>query len=854
MPHDRQEERKYLQISFCLTRLCWLFLIVTAALFSAAGQAFSQNRAIESSVSSQASPTSQQPQNPPTVSPPPPKFVVPLPEADEKLNNLDRLLRSIDLQLSEDQDLVESTEQAKIAGESLSTRAEQALASLRETPAIEELRDMEANWRQQTRTIESQRGPVTQRLVELEKHISQLQTEREQWQVARAQYQQAVGADVLVVRVDDLLARIEQTLALAQKHRQYGLMVQNLLARQQLLASEVLDTIRDTGKKYSDSLLRADKRPLWQLFAGQAAPSYAEQTRSSMSVWFSQAWELLKGGWSSLLLMALTLLVLSRVAVKLARKNAARLTGRIGHGDTWLFDQYPDRVAILLSVGLLSWLPGAAPPFLGYLVETVLSVIFLLLIPPLFPAAFHPLLTLITSVYLVTRSWGFFASVPLLARVTSIFVLAAVAAIGAHLMRSSRLKRFPGATLVPGFVISAIWLALLLVMGALVANLYGYSALSRILGGGVIRSVLSAIRLYVLARIAGGLLSLLLRSRWAQSLASIRLRGSVLYLWASRAFVSVLVVWWIRTTLDNFGLADDVLNWLSSVFGRKIGIGAISFTLWDVVLFGLVLLVSYAFSRTMGFFLQEDVLPRLSLQRGLPNAILTLIHYSLMTAGFLMAIAAAGMDLTRFTVLAGAFGVGIGFGLQNVISNFVSGLILLFERPVNLNDVVEIGGITGQVKHIGIRAITIHTGQGADVIVPNSSLVSNQFTNWTYLDTVRRFDLKVMVARGTEPERVLKLLSDVAHSTRGIEKDPSPVALFLGFGESALNFELRYWLQVGTPPDIESSVALAVASGLRKEGIEVPIPQRDLYLKSATTDIATQPAQEIEHFNIQDPR
>ena len=292
MPHDRQEERKYLQISFCLTRLCWLFLIVTAALFSAAGQAFSQNRAIESSVSSQASPTSQQPQNPPTVSPPPPKFVVPLPEADEKLNNLDRLLRSIDLQLSEDQDLVESTEQAKIAGESLSTRAEQALASLRETPAIEELRDMEANWRQQTRTIESQRRPVTQRLVELEKHISQLQTEREQWQVARAQYQQAVGADVLVVRVDDLLARIEQTLALAQKHRQYGLMVQNLLARQQLLASEVLDTIRDTGKKYSDSLLRADKRPLWQLFAGQAAPSYAEQTRSSMSVWFSQAWEL----------------------------------------------------------------------------------------------------------------------------------------------------------------------------------------------------------------------------------------------------------------------------------------------------------------------------------------------------------------------------------------------------------------------------------------------------------------------------------------------------------------------------------------------------------------------------------
>ena len=322
----------------------------------------------------------------------------------------------------------------------------------------------------------------------------------------------------------------------------------------------------------------------------------------------------------------------------------------------------------------------------------------------------------------------------------------------------------------------------------------------------------------------------------------------------SRVFVSVLVVVWILTTLENFGVADGVLNWLNSVFGRKISIGAVGFTLWDVVIFGLVLLTSYAISRMVAFFLQEDVLPRLHLQRGLPNAILTLIHYSLMTAGFLMAIAAAGMDLTRFTVLAGAFGVGIGFGLQNVISNFVSGLILLFERPVNLDDVVEIGGVTGQVKHIGIRAITIHTGQGADVIVPNSSLVSNQFINWTYLDTLRRFDLKVMVARGTEPERVLKVLADVSRSIPEVQKDPAPSALFLGFGESALNFELRYWLQVGTPPEVESAVALAVASELRKAGIEVPIPQRDLYLKSVTTDIPPQPAPESEHSNMEDAR
>jgi small-conductance mechanosensitive channel len=776
--------------------------------------------------------------------------VVPLPEADDRLNNLDRLLRRINGQLSEDQNLNESIEQAKVASDSLSARAEQATLSLR-SPTIEELRAMETDWRPQTRTIERQREPVTQRLVELEQHISQLQAERKLWQQARAQYLQAVGADVLVKRVDDLLARIGQTLDLAQKHRQDGLVVQNLLARQQLLASEVLGNIRDTEKKYGDSLLQADNRPIWQLFAGQAGSRYAERTHSSMSAWFSQTWDLLKERWLSLLWMALILLAVSRVAVKLARKSAARQAGRIGHGDTSLFDQHPDRVAVILAVCLLFWLPEAAPVFLGRFVQTVLTVFFFLLIPPLFPAAFRPLLNLITGVYLMSRFWSFFASAPLLERLTSIFVLATVVVTTARLMRPSRLKKFPGATLVPGFVIRAIWLALLLLVSALTANLLGYSALSRLLSGGVLRSVFSAIRLYVLARLAGGLFSLLLRSRWAQSLASIRLHGSALYLWASRAFVSILVVWWILATLDNFAVADRVLDWLSSVFVRKISIGAVGFTLWDVVLFGLVLLGTYAFSRTVEFFLQEDVLPRLSWRRGLPNAILTLIHYSLMTAGFLIAIAAVGMDLTRFTVLAGAFGVGIGFGLQNVISNFVSGLILLFERPVNLNDVVEIGGLTGQVKHIGIRAITIHTGQGADVIVPNSSLVSNQFINWTYLDTVRRFDLKVMVARGTEPERVLKLLTDVSRSILGVEKEPPPAALFLGFGENALNFELRYWLQVGTPPEVESTVALAVASELRKAGIEVPIPQRDLYLKSVSADIWRQPAQETKHSSAE---
>jgi potassium efflux system protein len=850
MRRDQQRMRNNGQAVPAFGRLCQLLLLTIATTLSLPDHTYSQSQARETGRPAQASPkASQQPQAPPATSPTPiSELAVPLPEVAERLNNLDRLLRTINTRLSEDQELKEIAEESKISGRSLTERARQVEASLKEAPTIEELGDMEADWRQQNRKIELQREPVTRRLTELENYIGQLESERKLWELTRSQYQQVVGTEIIIERINSSLAQIRATLALAQKERQSSLIGQNLLAQQALLASDILDRIRHSEKVYNDSILRADGRPLWQMWStSQAGPSFGEQTRQAILKRLFENWELLKAGWLSLLLMALLFLVGSSLADRLARKMAGWHEGRSGHGDASLFYEHPKRVALVLATWSLSWLPSVAPAFLGDLVASLISIIFLLLVPPLFPTAFRPLLHLFTGAYALARFWSFFASVPLLERLTSLFALAAIIGAAAWLMRRSRLEKFPDGAHVPHLVIRGIWLALALLLGALVANLLGFFALSKLLSRGVIRSVFSAIRLYVLARIAGVLFSLVLRTRWARSLASIRLRGDVLYKWVARVFGSVLLVLWVLTMLSGFGVADEVMKWLGSILSKNISIGALGFTLGDVIVFGIVLLASYAVSRTVGFFLQEDVLPRFSLQRGLPNAIVTIVHYALLLVGFLMAMASVGLNLTRFTVLAGAFGLGIGFGLQNILSNFVSGLILLFERPINLDDIVEVNGIIGQVRHIGIRASTIHTGQGADVIVPNSNLVANQFINWTYLDTVKRIDLKVTVARGVAPERVLNLLSDVARSSPQVEKDPAPVALFRGFGESGLNFELQYWLQVKTRLEVESSVALAVAAELRKAGIEVPIPQRDLYLKSVTSELMPQAAEDESH-------
>jgi small-conductance mechanosensitive channel len=180
-----------------------------------------------------------------------------------------------------------------------------------------------------------------------------------------------------------------------------------------------------------------------------------------------------------------------------------------------------------------------------------------------------------------------------------------------------------------------------------------------------------------------------------------------------------------------------------------------------------------------------------------------------------------------------ALGLGIGFGLQNVINNFVSGLILLFERPIQVGDTVQKGTLVGEVRRIGIRSSTVRTWEGAEVIVPNANLIAEEVVNWTLSDRNRRIDVEVGVAYGSDPEQVIRILQGAAEGHAHVLSDPPPMALFKGFGESSLDFELRVWT---AHPErwmpTRSEVCIAIGTALREAGIAIPFPQRDLHLVS----------------------
>jgi small-conductance mechanosensitive channel len=212
----------------------------------------------------------------------------------------------------------------------------------------------------------------------------------------------------------------------------------------------------------------------------------------------------------------------------------------------------------------------------------------------------------------------------------------------------------------------------------------------------------------------------------------------------------------------------------------------------------------------------------------------------------LLALVTLGFKLTNLTIIASALSVGIGFGLQTIVNNFVCGLILLFERPVKVGDIIQLGEQWATIRNIGLRATTIQTFDRSDIVVPNSDLITNQVTNWTLADRNMRLSLSVGVAYGSDVPMVLQTLEECTRENPHILKDPAPFIIFMGFRDSSLDFQLRVWIDdIDYINVVRSELNQGIDRKFRERGIEIPFPQRDLHLRSAdppvTMPLSTSP-------------
>lgn len=286
-------------------------------------------------------------------------------------------------------------------------------------------------------------------------------------------------------------------------------------------------------------------------------------------------------------------------------------------------------------------------------------------------------------------------------------------------------------------------------------------------------------------------------------------------------------------TLGAMTLVPETLSTLDSVARSTIEIGAVTLTTSALAAALAIVLSTVALAGFVHFALDREVFPRLELRPGVGYAVATFARWLIFIVGGVLTLAALGVDATRITLLAGALGVGIGFGLQTVVNNFVSGLILIVERPVAVGDLVEIGPLLGEIQRIGIRSSSVRTTQGAEVIVPNSDLASKEVINWTRSDRQRRYDIDVGVAYGSDPKLVMRLLEEAAREVPEVMAHPAPMALFRGFGESSLDFRLLAWVStIDLGLQAQNALRVAVLAKLGAAGIDIPFPQRDVRLVS----------------------
>ncbi len=364
----------------------------------------------------------------------------------------------------------------------------------------------------------------------------------------------------------------------------------------------------------------------------------------------------------------------------------------------------------------------------------------------------------------------------------------------------------------------------------LISGIFGYDQFAVIIFSTVLSAVIASLVIWMMYMLHLGLLDFFIlispfkilnenRQKIVSSLKPIVTWGHILL------FIGVQAVIW-----DFSSTVDDALQ---AVLGSGFILAGFNVTPGFIFTVIFVFYAAVLASKGIQALLLSRVLPRYGAEKGVQLSIARLVHYAILTLGFLIMLRVLGFQLNQLTLLGGALGVGIGFGLQAIVNNFASGLILLFERPIKVGDTIQIGTEFGEVKNMGLRATVIQTFDNAEIVVPNSDLITGQVTNWTLAERKIRIRVAIGVAYGTEVAKVLEILLGCAKENPMVLDTPAPSAFFLAFGASSLDFELRVWTQdFLDKTQVLSNLNQDIESEFATNEIEIPFPQTDLHLRS----------------------
>lgn len=760
---------------------------------------------------------------------------IPLAEISSRAENLKRPLREITRRLSAGTS-AHLSEQIRAAEERITAQSQQLDERLASKPTLYELRALDRDWKARSVELDLWQKTFTQNLTSTESDLRWLKDEQAKWAATLEQLTASDSLETVNGRIKTALAGLQQLQTLVQERLKLLLSLQDRVSQLEFLVANRLDDLALARQRFQSTLLLRDSRPLWSAFSettGEAQNSSDDSDGKSFVHELAAARESIEKQRGSFFLLLLLFVVLLVLNISLARRIDPLTADNPELHQSAAILRHPVSAALLIILLVQLWLSPLSASLVNSIVALLLLIPFLQIVRKLFETpAWMRVPFFVLAILHLSDQIRFLADFePVIERVIFLVETAVAIVVLVWMLRSKRFGILPIRAATMRWLRGSLFVMLGLIVISLLANVLGFVTLAKVLGEGALHSVYLGALMYGAARVISVGIVLLLRTNRAQISIFVKRHGKEIVKWSSRISYFVAGLLWLIGSLELFTIRDQFFALVERVLNASLSFRSLKISLEDVLSFLLVVGAAYYLAKVVRLILQEDVLSRVPLERGVPQALATTVQYVLLFVGFVLAVSAAGFDLNRLTLLTGAFGVGIGFGLQNIVNNFVSGLILLFERPVQIGDAVQVGSVSGEITRIGIRSSRIRTAQGAEVIVPNAKLISDEVTNWTLSNMSRRVELPLAVVYGSDPERVIEMMLAAAKANPDVMAEPAPQALFTGFGDNSLQFELRFWAANSIHPVVKSQVALAVSEALNKAGIEIPSPQREMRVR-----------------------
>jgi small-conductance mechanosensitive channel len=698
----------------------------------------------------------------------------------------------------------------------------------RNTP-LETIRSLEAEWRYLENRSTAITRDLTRAASQLDRDLAELDKLDATWSATREAAVTGAAPPAVLARVRDVAGDVAKVRKTVLDRRARVLALQSQSAEVGARAGQATQALSEAGEQAATRLFYADSPPLWQTnpLSGEAralpdaGPGGVTETVALEDYVIENGQRFGIHAAVLALLAGLLYLIRSKVRILSQTDGNLRRTGKIF--------EMPVVSALLLSLLLTAWFYPRAPRMFwiaGGVFSAIPTLLFSLRV---IERHLYPVLYAVIGFYVIDKLRGILTPMPVLWRwallaETVLFLVA----LALTLLQSRRSADAPHWTQTTAWraVRLGAWPGLAVFALVLAANLAGYVRLADMLATTAFFSAFSAIVTYALTRVGEGLLHALLCVPPLSFLGMTRRHTPLLTSRFNRFLKWVGFLSWLALTLRALGLLQPLYIEAQSLWTTVLPLGTLQTPVGSVITFVLTVWATFLLSRLARFVLEEEIFPNLHLERGLPYAINRVVHYLVLLSGFVIALGAMGVDMTKFTILAGAFSVGIGFGLQNIVNNFISGLIVLFERPIKVGDTIEIDGQTGRVQRIGIRASVIQSTSGAEVIIPNGKLISDKVINWTLSSGRRQITVTVLLKLDADVVRARELTLAVARRNKYVLQAPAPEVLFVRRGIDQLEFELRVWTDaLDAWMEVKSDMTAEINEALRQNEIVGAAPE-----------------------------